>query len=80
MNEITCKFKFQCPKKWEELKRTESKDIKFCDHCSQNVYFAESQSQFEKIAAEGKCVAIKIEKYMMLGEPEPMPSFEDIGK
>jgi hypothetical protein len=78
MNEITCKFEYQCPNKWEELKSTESKDIKFCDHCSQNVYLAESQAKFEKFADEGKCVAIEIEEIMLIGEPTV--NFEDFGK
>lgn len=46
-----------CPKKWEELKGTDSPLVMKCDECGQNVHWVESYDELEKAAIEKKCVA-----------------------
>lgn len=70
MNKITCKFTYECPKKWEELESTESDSIKFCLRCNHHVYLANNQQEFNLFSAEGKCVAIESEERLCLGMPE----------
>jgi hypothetical protein len=63
-------FKFQCPKLWDDLEKTESESIKFCNECQNNVYKATNKGMLSKYAAEGKCVAyFHYEKEMLLGMP-----------
>ena len=70
MNKITCRFEFECSKKWSDLKATDNQNIRFCSACNHEVYLAASQSEFDQYAADGKCVAIKEAEWDMLGMPE----------
>jgi hypothetical protein len=70
MNKITCKFEFECSKKWAELQATDNKNIKFCSDCNHEVYLANSQYEFNQYASDGKCVAIETIEWEMLGVPE----------
>lgn len=37
-----CKFQYECPKDWFELDETDDEAIRFCQKCSQNVYFCKN--------------------------------------
>ena len=52
-----CEMDVNCPKKWEELKGTDSPIVMNCDECGQNVHWVESYAELEKAAIEKKCVA-----------------------
>ena len=54
-------FEFVCPRKWDSLGQTESTDIRYCDVCSQNVYFCETPQEFVSQGNLGRCVAIRKE-------------------
>lgn len=54
-------FEFVCPRKWDSLGQTESADIRYCDVCSQNVYFCETPREFVSQGNLGRCVAIRKE-------------------
>jgi len=54
-------FDFVCPRRWESLKHTESADIRYCEACSQNVYFCETPLEFVRQGNLGRCVAIRKE-------------------
>lgn len=54
-------FEFICPRKWDSLGQTESPDIRYCEVCSQNVYFCETPLEFVRQGNLGRCVAIRQE-------------------
>jgi hypothetical protein len=54
-------FEFICPRKWDSLGQTESPDIRYCEVCSQNVYFCETPLEFVRQGNLGRCVAIRRE-------------------
>ena len=76
MNEIKCKFEFECPKKWEELEPTNNGDTRFCKSCARSVYRVTSKYEFDEYAARGECVALDLAEYVMLGMPEGVPYIE----
>lgn len=67
---INCNLSFICPKTWAELTRTESNKTRYCDSCSQQVHWVETQEDFDHAAAEGKCVAFESQGTAMLEFPE----------
>ncbi len=70
MNEIKCKFEFECPKKWDALELTNDGDTRFCKSCERSVYRVTSEREFDEYAARGECVALDLVEYVMLGRPE----------
>jgi len=50
-------FKYQCPLKWENLKLTDSVNVRFCLSCNNNVYFCTSDKETIAHALEGHCIA-----------------------
>ena len=51
------KFRKKCPQLWENLKPTENESVKFCDECSQNVYYAQTDQEAISYAEQGFCIA-----------------------
>jgi uncharacterized protein (TIGR02996 family) len=51
-------FRFQCPKKWEQLDPTEDDAVRFCETCQQKVYFCSSVQEAGEHARRDDCVAI----------------------
>jgi uncharacterized protein (TIGR02996 family) len=51
-------FSLECPNKWEWLVATEEPLVRFCDHCRKHVHYCSSLSEAQRLAWEGKCVAI----------------------
>lgn len=70
MPPIACKLKFKCPNEWADLDRTSVPEVRFCTECQSNVYFAQTQSDFEKFVNEGKCIALIENESLVLGMPE----------
>ncbi len=56
---IRCDFQFKCPLNWDDLEKLKNDKIRFCDVCRKNVNFVETQSEFDNLAKQGNCVAIK---------------------
>lgn len=54
-----CYFAFQCPKKWEELRKTKDTKIRYCDTCAEQVYFCDSILELEDAIQNGRCVAFE---------------------
>jgi hypothetical protein len=67
---ITCNLSFICPKTWNELTRTESDKTRYCDSCSQQVHWVDTQVDFDRAAADDKCVAFEAYGTPMLGFPD----------
>lgn len=76
MNEIKCKFEFECPKKWDALELTNDGEVRFCKSCDKNVYRVTTESEFNEYAARGDCVALDLVEYATLGRPEGVPYVE----
>ena len=56
-------FELKCPKLWDDLKKTNDKDVKFCNSCKKNVYKTTSFGELFQLARDGKCVAYFDELY-----------------
>ncbi len=67
---IKCNLSFICPKTWDELTRTESHKTRYCDSCNQQVHWVDKQEDFDRAAAEGKCVGFEANGTPMLGFPD----------
>jgi hypothetical protein len=50
-------FGFECSVGWENLEKTNDENRRFCHRCNKNVYFVETQTELNKIAVKGNCVA-----------------------
>ena len=61
--EIQNCFEFKCPKLWDDLEKTNNKDVKFCFSCEKNVYKATSFDLLFKLAHDGKCISFFDELY-----------------
>ena len=51
-------FRYQCPKKWEQLEPTDDDAVRFCVTCQQRVYFCSSMQEATQPARRDDCVAI----------------------
>lgn len=54
-DDVRCRFKFVCSRKWQDFESTEADDVKFCMHCEQPVYMAKTLEDFDQFAEERKC-------------------------
>jgi len=54
-DDVRCRFKFVCSRKWQDFESTEADDVKFCTHCEQPVYMAKTMEDFDQFAEERKC-------------------------
>jgi uncharacterized protein (TIGR02996 family) len=52
------RFAYQCPQRWEKLKRTTSPAVRFCDSCQENVYHCTTIEEAREHARCGHCVAV----------------------
>lgn len=52
---MKCKFEFVCDRKWEDLTKTSNDTMRYCNHCSQNVYLARDNFQLEQLAKKKLC-------------------------
>ncbi|MDH5178178.1 MAG: hypothetical protein OEZ39_00805 [Gammaproteobacteria bacterium] len=59
INCTSLEWAFKCPKNWDELTHTENENIRYCQVCDNNVYFANDAGQLDKLASEGKCTAFE---------------------
>jgi predicted TIM-barrel fold metal-dependent hydrolase len=48
---------FDCFKQWDQLTPTEDAFVRNCADCGQSVHFIDDQTQLDRAALQGKCVA-----------------------
>lgn len=53
-------FRFQCPKRWEQLESTANEGVRFCGQCRQRVFFCSSIEIAQAHAAVGECIAVDV--------------------
>jgi uncharacterized protein (TIGR02996 family) len=51
-------FKFRCPQRWENLRRTEVAAVRFCESCLRKVYYCGRVEEAREHASAGHCVAV----------------------
>jgi hypothetical protein len=49
---------YQCQRSWKELQASERADVRFCDHCHQNVHRVLDVDGFERAVARAQCVMV----------------------
>ena len=49
---------YQCQKQWDELQASGRADVRFCDHCQQEVHRVADVDGFERAVAQGQCVLV----------------------
>ena len=55
------RWRFQCPKKWDQMDTTSREGIRFCSACRRDVYFCESVEEARQLAEnKGHCVVIDL--------------------
>jgi uncharacterized protein (TIGR02996 family) len=67
-------FYFVCDRRWEDLRATDSDQVRFCEACSEQVHFCSTQAKARKHARQGHCVALSPELLRQPGDlapPEP---------
>lgn len=53
-------FRFQCPKRWDELSPTESAEVRHCSICKLDVHFCATDEETIEHARAGHCIAREI--------------------
>ena len=64
-------FEFVCPELWDNLEKTEDKNVRSCNSCEKSVYKATNKEKMYQLAGEGKCVAFFEYERMTLGIVRP---------
>lgn len=55
------RWRFQCPKRWDQLEETSSPEVRYCTACRESVYYCDSVDQAWRNAEElGRCVVIDL--------------------
>ena len=57
MGILFCAMEVDCPKQWDELTPTDDALVRDCADCGQSVHFIDDQTQLDRAALQGKCVA-----------------------
>ena len=71
--EIKNCFEFVCPLKWNNLEKTDDKNVRFCGSCEKQVFKATDLDSFQELSDQNKCVAYIKDKStpIIMGEPIP---------
>jgi hypothetical protein len=49
---------YQCQKQWDEFQASGRADVRFCDHCQQEVHRVVDVDGFKHAVAQGQCVMV----------------------
>jgi hypothetical protein len=68
---LNCEMAFVCHKKWDELDPTDRLDVKNCNECKKDVYFAKNQQELKERTEAGVCVCVALagQDGWMMGSP-----------
>jgi len=64
------RFKFRCPKQWQNLARTDDSQVRFCAGCRKNVYYCVTIAEARNHASRGHCVAVNSGQQRSRGDLE----------
>jgi uncharacterized protein (TIGR02996 family) len=57
---IQVPFSFLCDRRWEDLRPSDDRTVRFCDACRQNVHFCDTITEARSHASDGHCVAVDL--------------------
>ena len=72
-------FKFECPKKWEQLTLTGDPMERFCESCGKGVYYCASIKEAREHAQVGQCIAVDCRVDRRPGDLEPPMRWATLG-
>jgi uncharacterized protein (TIGR02996 family) len=53
-------FDFPCDRRWEDMKITDDRAIRFCGSCQQSVHYCDTIMEARRYAWQGHCIAIDL--------------------
>lgn len=53
-------FQFLCDRRWQDLRATEDRDVRFCDGCQQQVHYCDTIGEARRHADMDHCIAIDL--------------------
>jgi uncharacterized protein (TIGR02996 family) len=65
------RFDFLCDRKWEDLRATDGRAVRFCDACRHNVHYCGTITEARRHAWEGHCVAVDLGVNRVAGDLAP---------
>jgi uncharacterized protein (TIGR02996 family) len=68
---IPVRFDFLCDRRWEELRTTDNRAVRFCGACRQNVHYCDTIMEARQHAQDGHCVAVDLGIIRREGDLEP---------
>jgi uncharacterized protein (TIGR02996 family) len=54
------RFEFVCDRRWEDLRPTDERAVRFCDACELHVHYCDTITDARKHALRGHCVAVDL--------------------
>lgn len=54
-----CAWGYSCDKKWDALRETDDKKVKFCDACEREVHMSLTPEELAKNVSLNRCVSFK---------------------
>ena len=70
--QISCEFRFKCPRQWDRLQPTALEGVRHCFECDRDVYLALTKEDFRRHADGGRCIAVRVITPNALKEAEPV--------
>jgi lipoate synthase len=73
---LECDFAFKCPRKWADLVKRDEPNVRYCDICEREVFYAFTRDEFEYHKSLDRCIAANVYEpevfgYTgMMGEPD----------
>jgi len=79
-----CPWGYSCKQKWEGLKPTKQKDVRFCGDCQKEVFWTERRDEFidrcisfsEDLLDKGMS-DVKVPARRLMGAPQPDDTWDD---
>ncbi len=65
------RFNFICDQRWEEMRVTENRAVRFCDGCQQNVHYCDTIHEARRHGQAGHCIAVDLGVIRHEGDLEP---------
>jgi uncharacterized protein (TIGR02996 family) len=53
-------FDYRCDRRWEDLRATDDRAVRFCDACQHNVHYCDTIMAARKHASAGHCIAVDL--------------------
>ncbi len=53
-------FEYLCDRRWEDLRTTDDKAVRFCDKCQHNVHYCDTIMEAREHAWAGHCIAVDL--------------------